>query len=142
LGGEKLFWGFVAFSLTRFVKILEKWSTFILLVNGVWSITSLYLRMSQLNELFVTADYDKQTWKGSAWIPLEYFPPGVSKFNAYAIHGVGDDRRYEALFPVPGDFPDFHRLHHFQPIDFNRLRADNESAEFSDLWKTAMKGKD
>jgi hypothetical protein len=68
-------------------------------------------------------DDEKGTWYGSAWIPMDYLPPGVDRFNAYAIHGVGDDRKYEALFPVPGEFPDFHRLEHFQPIDLSRLRA-------------------
>jgi hypothetical protein len=30
----------------------------------------------------------------------------VTKFNAYAIHGEGDERQYESLFPVPnGQFP-------------------------------------
>jgi len=43
----------------------------------------------------------KQEWKGSAIIPWDYFPSNVNKFNAYGIHGVGDDRVYEALFPVP-----------------------------------------
>ena len=70
---------------------------------------------------------------------MDYFPPGLNKFNAYAIHGTGDDRKYEALFPVPGEVPDFHRLEHFQPIDFNRLRKDNETAEFSDIWKSALR---
>lgn len=69
---------------------------------------------------------------------MDYFPPGITKFNAYAIHGVGDDRKYEALFPVPGEFPDFHRLEHFQPIDFTRLRPDNESADFSEVWRSAV----
>ena len=36
---------------------------------------------------------------GEAVIPREYFPPGVTKFNAYAIHGEDEDRIYEALYP-------------------------------------------
>ena len=45
-------------------------------------------------------------WTGRASIPLEYFPPRVSKFNAYAIHGSGSARVYEALNKVPGNEPD------------------------------------
>lgn len=41
------------------------------------------------------------TWEGKATIPSSYFPPKVSKFNAYAIHGSGPSRKYEALFPSP-----------------------------------------
>ena len=40
-------------------------------------------------------------WFGTAWIHGEYFPKHVSKFNAYAIHGSGAKRVYEALYPVP-----------------------------------------
>ncbi|KAJ8298387.1 hypothetical protein KUTeg_024918 [Tegillarca granosa] len=60
-------------------------------------------------------------WTGEAVIPGELFPPKVSKFNAYTIHGSGDTRVYQALYPVPeGKFktPDFHRLEYFQTIDF------------------------
>ena len=47
------------------------------------------------------------TWKGVAYIKDTYFPPKVSKFNAYAIHGSGDNRVYESLYPVPqGKYPD------------------------------------
>ena len=45
-------------------------------------------------------------WTGRASVPLEYFPPRVSKFNAYAIHGSGSGRVYEALYKVPGNEPD------------------------------------
>ena len=37
------------------------------------------------------------------------FPPDVSLYNAYAIHGTGDDRVYEALYESSGPQPDFHR---------------------------------
>ena len=45
-----------------------------------------------------------KTWKGTAIIPLDYFPPDVTKINAYAIHGSGDGRQYEALYPGSKDF--------------------------------------
>lgn len=40
-------------------------------------------------------------WEGKAFIPKSYFPPNVNKFNAYTIHGSGDARVYEALYPCP-----------------------------------------
>jgi hypothetical protein len=33
------------------------------------------------------------TWRGVARIPVSYFPPAVTKWNAYAIHGTGDHRK-------------------------------------------------
>jgi len=57
-------------------------------------------------DLNYTAEIDDatKTWKGSAIIPLEYFPPEVTKINAYAIHGSGNGRQYEALYPASKDF--------------------------------------
>lgn len=57
-------------------------------------------------DLNYTAEIDdaSKTWKGSAIIPLEYFPPEVTKFNAYAIHGSENGRQYEALYPASKDF--------------------------------------
>ena len=39
-------------------------------------------------------------WTGTAIIPKAYFPCDVTRWNAYAIHGEGEDRVYESLFPV------------------------------------------
>ena len=41
-----------------------------------------------------TAEIDEKDkkWKGKARVPSSYFPPNVSKFNAFAIHGVEDER--------------------------------------------------
>ncbi|KAG9480139.1 hypothetical protein GDO78_011908 [Eleutherodactylus coqui] len=51
--------------------------------------------------LFFQASISQGTWKGRALIPWEYFPPSVDQFNAYAIHGSGLKRTYEALYPIP-----------------------------------------
>ena len=50
-----------------------------------------------------TAKIDGDKWSSVAYIPAEYFPAKVDSFNAYAIHGSGDERMYEALNPVPQD---------------------------------------
>ncbi|MCB9673531.1 MAG: hypothetical protein H6737_00350 [Alphaproteobacteria bacterium] len=54
-------------------------------------------------------------WHGSARIPWRMLPARPARFNAYAIHGLGEGRRYLAMTPVPGPHPDFHRLHCFSP---------------------------
>ncbi|XP_068136012.1 UPF0462 protein C4orf33 homolog isoform X2 [Hyperolius riggenbachi] len=78
------------------------------------------------------------TWRGSALLPWEYFPPSVDRFNAYAIHGSDSERTYEALYPVPekeiqeGQQPDFHRLEYFKPFNFPVLM--DEERKRSSLW--------
>lgn len=52
-------------------------------------------------QLEYTSSIDGHYWTGAAKIPEIYFPRQTNKFNAYAIHGSGNTRRYEALFPVP-----------------------------------------
>eukprot|EP00118_Oscarella_pearsei_P026158 m.309512 g.309512 ORF g.309512 m.309512 type:complete len:194 (+) comp46735_c0_seq1:83-664(+) len=92
------------------------------------------------DNLFINFSVDKLSenrWRGTAFIPIDYFPPGVTKFNAYAIHGSGDARQYEALYPVPKakyESPDFHRLEYFSPIDFHSLFSDKMQSP-SDYWK-------
>ncbi|KAK3099275.1 hypothetical protein FSP39_001969 [Pinctada imbricata] len=57
--------------------------------DGLWDyegdrIIRLHFKLLPLN---YTATITGNRWKGVAYIPWEYFPPGVTKFNAYAIHG-------------------------------------------------------
>ena len=52
------------------------------------------------------------TARTDARVPL---PEAPWRVNAYAIHGVGEARRYLAHAPMPGDRPDFHRLDRFVP---------------------------
>lgn len=85
------------------------------------------------------ATITKDTWTGSAEIPLDYLPPKTSLFNAYAIHVSDPNRHYEALYPVPQDKypnPDFHRLEYFKPIDLSLLVT---QPDHSKLWDTALK---
>jgi len=59
-------------------------------------------------------------WLGEAFIPGEYFPCNITKFNAFGMHGSEPTNRvHVALFPVPHgkyEAPDFHRLEAFGPI--------------------------
>ncbi|XP_045687143.1 UPF0462 protein C4orf33 homolog [Phyllostomus hastatus] len=88
------------------------------------------------------ASRGETTWEGTACIPWSYFPPNVTKFNAFAIHGSKDKRSYEALYPVPrhelqpGQKPDFHRLEYFKPFSFNTLLGEEWKQPESDLWRT------
>jgi len=50
----------------------------------------------------VTTKNTDATWEGTACIPYSYFPPLVTKFNAFDIHGEGGGRIYEALYPSNG----------------------------------------
>lgn len=77
-------------------------------------------------------------WTGFAKIPEAYFPPCVTRFNAYAIHGTNSNRVYEALYPAENGKhpnPDFHRLEYFKSIDMSCF-LDVKEVE-SDVWKNA-----
>lgn len=56
-------------------------------------------------------------WRGEARLPRSLLPPGPHRWNATAIHGQGETRRYLAAFPMPGPAPDFHRLDAFVAVD-------------------------
>ncbi|KAK7489883.1 hypothetical protein BaRGS_00018905 [Batillaria attramentaria] len=75
-------------------------------------------------------------WHGSAVVPFSYLPPNVAKFNAFAIHGAGEGRVYEALFPAlqQHSSPDFHRLEYFQPINLGLVSSSLTSSVPSELW--------
>ena len=65
----------------------------------------------------------KDRWIGRAHIPRSLFPGHVDRFNAYAIHGQGDKRTYESLYPasIDSEKPDFHRLEFFRELNFHSL---------------------
>lgn len=91
---------------------------------------------------FQSSIEEDEYWHGTALVPSSYFPPRVTRFNAYAIHDVkesqGEDpRRYESLFPAPTgehEAADFHRLEYFQPLDFESIQPGNCNASLSDPW--------
>ncbi|MEE8409529.1 MAG: hypothetical protein V3T05_07985 [Myxococcota bacterium] len=55
-------------------------------------------------------------WHGRARFPATYLPANTKRGNAYRIYGSGDDRRYLAAYPVPGERADFHRLECFGDV--------------------------
>ncbi|NWS73450.1 CD033 protein, partial [Crotophaga sulcirostris] len=84
----------------------------------------------------------KNKWEGKAHLPWNYFPPFTTGFNAFAIHGSGEERKYEALYPVPrpelqeGQKPDFHRLEYFKDLNLKALMGEDWKQPESDIWKS------
>lgn len=93
------------------VELGPKGHYLLLQLHGYRNVTQTGLHLDH----FSTRIDDKR-WTGSALIPGHYLPHGLSRFNAYAIHGSGPHRQYLSLFPTPfGKYkePDFHRLDYF-----------------------------
>lgn len=86
-------------------------------------------------------DRTKNTWNGTAIIPIDYLPPHVGRINAYAIHGSGVNRRYESLYPASADVsdPDFHRLEFFKPFDFKAMFSLSWEKPKSPFWKNSIR---
>ncbi len=82
-------------------------------------------------------------WTATAIIPKEYMPEKVTKFNAYAIHHMHNDKNdpiYEAFSPVDLNKdkvsgPDFHYFGAFEDIDLTAIGFRQD--EKSDLWRSA-----
>jgi len=89
-------------------------------------------------EYKASIDREKKTWSGEARVPGSYFPPNVTRWNAYAIHGTDESRTYEALFESSGPQPDFHRLEKFQPLEMESFLEGNSGSELSSVWETAL----
>uniref|UniRef100_A0A915EFL0 Piezo non-specific cation channel R-Ras-binding domain-containing protein n=1 Tax=Ditylenchus dipsaci TaxID=166011 RepID=A0A915EFL0_9BILA len=99
-------------------------------------------------ELEVQNVHQGAEWICNFEIPLAYMPGNVTKFNAYAIHGSGVERHYEALYAVTdGTFkePDFHKLQFFGRIDTRRLipegynRQAFNDMKYGDMWECVKK---
>ncbi|KAI9563048.1 hypothetical protein GHT06_010505 [Daphnia sinensis] len=129
---------FLANDENQYVEIeLGPWGQHIvLLLNGVHKTIrhSLPLRYKVIQRT------ESGRWQGQAIIPASYLPPNVTKMNAYAIHGSGVKRTYEALYPVPqGQFenPDFHRLDFFRPVNVSEFLA-KPVTSFSPIWMESI----
>jgi len=62
-------------------------------------------------------------WCGRFIVPTSLLPPGVHRYNAHAIRGLGSERRYLAAHPAGGDAPDFHRLSAFASLGADLVNA-------------------
>ena len=69
------------------------------------------------------AERSEKRWRGTARVDVSLLPAGLSRLNAYAIHGADLERRYLAAFASPGSSPDFHSLEYFRPFDWDALRV-------------------
>merc|ERR1719322_334041 len=76
-------------------------------------------------------------WYGKAVIPLNYFPPQVDRFNAYAIHDQQNEPIYKSLYASKGAQPDFHDLPSFKK--FNALPSLKNINQLSSTWQDAIK---
>lgn len=63
--------------------------------------TLFFIFLQQQLPMVFNATITGDRWMGEALIPWSYFPPNVNKMNSYAIHGSGEKRTYEALYPIP-----------------------------------------
>jgi hypothetical protein len=59
-------------------------------------------------------------WGGSVTIPKTFCPTPIRSWNAYSIHGVGDNRVFSAMNSGLGP-PDFHQLSCFVPFPMNTI---------------------
>ncbi len=55
-------------------------------------------------------------WRGDARVPLALLPERPTRWNAFAIHGTGANRRYLCMVALPGPKPDFHQPERFPEI--------------------------
>ena len=81
-----------------------------------------HAHMSRNHHLEWAVDEEKAVWSGTLTVPAEYFPARADPmtlfhYNMFHIHGEGTDRVYRAAHAVPGEFPDFHRLQYFPPLE-------------------------
>lgn len=73
-----------------------------LLYGSYLMISYFYLQILQQQlPMVFNATITGDRWMGEALVPWSYFPPNVNKMNSYTIHGSGEKRIYEALYPVP-----------------------------------------
>lgn len=54
-------------------------------------------------------NFQERRWTAFVDIPSSYFPPNITKMNAFAMHNGNeiDSRVYEALYPAPRDDPNY-----------------------------------
>ena len=97
------------------------------------------MRNTLLAYYYTHKDLETKRWNGQANITVDYFPPNITHFNAYAIHNQqinGTDPIYKALYPSSGEEPDFHDLESFEK--FSALPLLMNITDYSEIWKEAL----
>jgi len=77
--------------------------------------------------LTLQVEREARRWRAHARLERALVPKGVSRVNAYALHGTPGLRRHLAFAPVGGETPDFHRLERFAALDpaLSKLAGDD-----------------
>ena len=84
-------------------------------------------------------DKPSEMWTGIANIPLDLLPTKVDRFMVASLHGTGDSRQYETLYPIPGEKPNL-----LQPEKFGEIELDvlfpgfREQTALSGRWQKAL----
>lgn len=86
----------------------------VLQLNGARNIVASHLPI--IYSSVITND----RWRGDAQLGGDLIPAPPHRINAYAIHGVGQQRRHLAWSSVPGLAPDFHQLESFPLVELKR----------------------
>lgn len=87
----------------------------VLQLDGVRSVASHSLQTKYNAQLV------EEKWLGQLVIPVQWLPPAPHRINAFAIHGVGAERRYLSFTPLPGETPDFHQPSQFRPSELPNI---------------------
>ena len=58
-------------------------------------------------------------WVATALLSKDVVPGPLARFNCFAIHGQGEERRYLAWSALPGDKPDFHQTDCFPEVSLD-----------------------
>ena len=69
-----------------------------------------------------SVEHHADRWHGRATIPAALLPTGLARWNAHALHGQGEARRYLSALPARGARPDFHRPDVTEALDPALLR--------------------
>ncbi|POI28263.1 hypothetical protein CIB84_007987 [Bambusicola thoracicus] len=88
--------------------------------------------------LRIQCDQNRNKTEGKNSSPLELF----NTFSVFAIHGLGEQRKYDALLAVPqhklreGQKHNFHRLEFFQELNLKEVMGEDWKQPESDILKS------
>ena len=62
-----------------------------------------------------TAEIQHDRWKGTAKLKRSILPSSIKTWNLFSIHGIGEQRQYQCMYPLDTPKPDFHQPQRFPP---------------------------